>query len=379
MQNEDSPGGAEKEVKIISAINNTMGPSEMPSFLDKVKNAFVMIKKEGFGPFLHKINRMIYHSRKNLVRKIFYPNSGQKLREEAKKNFLHGKKLPTLSIVVTALGINDMTKLCLSKLVSNKMGDVEIVLMAGGDTIVELKDLDLPSGATNVKIVKDTEVYPAFKFWMENTTGDIMLFIHNDVMIDEYGFDVLLRYVFQKDQNLGMVGFVGSDELNEKGGRGWGTTSNFLGKTYSYNNKTWEGTPASLHGMQYDGLTPAVMVDGCSMAIRRNVWNKLGYHPAESIYYFYDRLMCCRILEVGYRIGTLGVACDHIANQTASKEIKYHEKVHRLFEKLYGNENVPTVKDSTGNINWDMSLHAEVKRRFLKEWRDDKHIIPIQI
>ncbi len=357
----------------ITAINSPIDFAEKPTFISKSKNAIKMLYKDGFGSFSHKIKRRIYHHKQFLMRRLFHPNEGQLLRETAKKHFSGGNKLPTLSIVVTALKLNELVKLCLSKLTTNQIGEIEIVLMNGGDTPIEMSEM--PNNLKNVKIVQDTEVYPAFKFWMENTTGDIMLFIHDDLIINEKGFDLLLRYAFEKDPKLGLVGFVGSDELNEKGSRGWGTTSNFMGKTYSYEGKTWVGSKAELWGSRYDALTPAVMIDGCAMAIRRSVWNKLGFHRNQSMYYYYDRLMCCRVLEAGYRIATLGLDCDHISNQTASKQIKYHHKIHMLCEKY----NVPPVTDVTGNVNWDISLHAEAKRRFLREWRDEKHFIPRKI
>ena len=356
-----------------TAINNNL-PEHMPSFAEKTKNAWEMLTGQGFGPFWHKINRLLVHKKQAFIRQLFHPNSGQKLREAAKKHLKDGKKLPTLSVIIPILGMNDMTKLCLSKFISNQVEKIEIVFMNAGENF-SLESLDLPKKSINIKIVQDLEPYPAFKFWMENTTGDIMLFMHNDIMIDEYGFDITLRYVFEKNKKLGLVGFIGSDEISGTGSRLWGTTSNFLGKTYNFNGKSWSGTPAFIHGYQYDGLTPAVFIDGCTMALKRSVWNKIGYHVNQSIYYFYDRWVCCQVLEAGYKIATLGIACDHISNQTASKEIKYHKNIHMLCEK-YG---ISPIKDVNDNVNWDITLHAEAKRRFINEWRDEKHFIPRKI
>ena len=201
-----------------------------------------------------------------------------------------------------------------------------------------------------------------------------MMFIHSDLIIDEYGFDVLLREVFAQNPKIGLVGFVGSDEMTAEGGRGLGTTSNFGGKTYTYKNKSWKGSPALFWGRRFDGLTNAVVIDGCSMAVRRTLWEKIKGHPNHSIIYNYDKLISLQTLEAGYKVAVLGVLCDHISNQTASNEKRYHSISQGVCEK----NNVPTVTDRTGNINWDMSIHAEAKRRLLKEWRDEKHFIPRQ-
>jgi hypothetical protein len=267
-----------------------------------------------------------------------------------------------------------MSKMCLSRLIENTMGELEIVVMDGGGDF-KINPGDLPNKPANIKIIHDKEAFPAWKYWMEQTTGDIMVFMHNDIMIDDYGFDVLLRYIYEQDPKLGLLGFVGSDEMNAEGSRGWGTTSNFLGKTYSYNGKTWSGLHADTLGECFDGLTQSIMIDGCVMGMRRSAWNKLGYHKDQSMYHYYDRLMSCRFLEAGYTVATIGVGCDHISNQTAALEIKWHKNVEALGQK----HNIPILKDSTGKVNWDISIHEETKRRFLEEWRDQKHFIPLVI
>jgi hypothetical protein len=255
------------------------------------------------------------------------------------------------------------------------LGEIEIVIMDGkGD--FEIKEDELPNDRSiNIRIMRDTEAYPAFKFWMENTKGEIMIFIHNDIIIEDHGFDITLRYSFHKYPLLGVVGFLGSDEMNERGSRHWGTISNFLGNTYTFKGNAWKGKGAFSYGRRFDGLSPAVVVDGSSMAFRREGWNKLKEKTLPIPYYDYDRIMSCRYLEAGYRVAMLGIACDHISNMTAANEIKWHDNVKDIGTK----NNIPTVADKTGKTNWDMSLHAESKRLFLKEWRDEKHFIPRRV
>ena len=369
----DNQKSFSKEALPIS-FNKTVN-IEKPTLVMKARNAWEMIFKEGFRAFLYKIRRLLYYKGRALLRRIFNSQAGEKLREEAYKYYLAERKLPKLSVIVTVLGQHELSKLCLSKLVSSSIGKMEIVVMDGGGDFVIAKG-DLPDKPINIKVVTDKGGYPNFKFWMENTTGDILLFIHNDIMIEENGFDVLLRYIFEKDNRLGMVGFVGSDEMAENGSRLWGTTSNFLGKTYSYKDESWTGTPASLHGQRYDGLTQCVVIDGCVMALRRSAWENLkepNYPPL--LYYHYDRIMSCRMLEAGYTLASIGTACDHLNNMTGGNEKKWHDNVRVICQK----NNIPGIKDETGEINWDISLHAEAKRLFILEWRDEKHFIPRKI
>lgn len=363
------------EKAIPIPFNKTL-PIEKLTFLMKARNAWKMILTQGFNPFIYKVSRIIYHKNQDFMRTLFHPHAGKELREKALKASRNGDKLPTLSIIITVMGQHDLTIFCLNKLISNQAGEIEIVIMDGkGD--FEIKEGELPRDkSVNLRIVRDTEAYPAFRFWMEQTKGDIMLFMHNDIIIEDFGFDVLIRYTFHKYPQLGIVGFVGSDEMDAKGSRSWGTTSNFLGKTYEFKGNKWSGKGALSVGRQrYDGLSASAAIDGCAMSFGRKGWNTLKEKDLPMPYYDYDRIMCCRYLESGWKVATLGIACDHISNMTAANEMKWHDNVKEIGTKL----NIPTVNDVTGKANWDISLHAESKRRFIKEWRDEKHFIPRKV
>jgi len=365
----------QEENNIPIPFNKTVGYEKL-TFLKKTRNAGKMILDQGFGAFLYKMSRVIIHKKQDIVRKIFYPNAGKELRETAKIHFLDRNPLPTLSIVNTVMGQHDLTKFCINKIIENQIGEIELVIMDGkGD--FEIKDGDLKNDkVVNIKIIRDKESYPAFKFWMEQTTGDIMLFMHNDVIISDHGFDSTLRYVFYKYPKIGVVGFLGSDEIDEKGSRLWGATSNWLGNTYEFNGKTWKGFGASnVSRQQWDGLSASVVIDGCAMAMRRSGWIPLKEKLMPVPYYDYDRIVCLRYQEMGWRVATLGLAMDHISNMTGANELKWHENV-----KNFGqNMKIETISDTTGKTNWDLSLHAASKRLFLKEWRDEKKMIPKRV
>ena len=341
---------------------------KLQTVMTKIKNAFKLIRTDGFGAFWHKTKRLVFHKHRALSRKLFHPKAGLELREEAKKYFAQKSEMFKLSIVIPVLGQHDITRFCLNKIIENKVGEIEIIVIDNGGDF-EIKD---DSKLGHLKILKPSAenigVYPTFKLGMENTKGDVVLFIHSDLIIDERGFDLLLTYVFASDKEVGLVGFIGSDEINENGGRSSGTTSNFLGKTYKYKDRVWTGTPASMWGERYDGLTSAVVLDGCSMALRRSAWNEIGYRENRPLNHYYDRLISLQVLEAKYKVKVLGIACDHISGQTAMNEKKYFNTA-----QIWCTENnIAPIKNHLGNIDWDMSMHEEAKRLFLKEWKDEK-------
>ena len=348
-----------------------------PSLGTRIKNAYTMLEVQGLGPFLYKIRRLAYRKVTNLARKI-YPYAGKRLRERAME-YTETKGFPfKLSIVISMLGQHDMTQFCLNKVIEHHKEDLEILIVDnGGDFTPEIPSKS--GGPFTLRVIippgGNLGVYPVYKFGMENTTGDIVLFIHNDLMIDEDGFDIFVKYLFATKDKLGLLGFVGSDEINEHGGKGYGTTSNFEAKTYTYKDKSWTGGDALIYGSRYDGFTNAVILDGLAMAFRRKAYEKIDYRPKFPPNHFHDRLVPCQILEAGYTVGVLGIACDHMDAQTRTNEKKYQSIVQGWCEK----NNTQKFMDDSGNVSWEYTIHFEAQRQFLKEWRDQKHFIPRKV
>ncbi len=346
----------------------------------KIQNAYRMLRKQGFSPLLYKTYRFIYHKTQNLIRKIgLYvgKNPGKELREAAKE---YGHKKThhlTFSIIIPVLGQHDLAQFCINKIVKHHSEPIEIVVIDnGGDFRPETSHLPAD---IKVKVICPPEgnisVYPCFDVGMKNTEGDIILFIHSDIVVDEDNFDVLLKYLFARDPKLGVVGFVGSDEINKTGGRGWGTTSNFAARTYRYKDKKWTGTDAKVHGERFDGLTEAILLDGCAIAFPRKVWNEIGYRPNFPINHYYDRLICLQAIEKGYTVAVLGLACEHLSGQTSTDEKIYADSAKKWCQE----HNIPPVMDTNGNISWNMSIWTAAREATLKEWKDDKHFIPRRI
>jgi hypothetical protein len=72
-----------------------------------------------------------------------------------------------------------------------------------------------------------------------------------------------------------------------------------------------------MHGRWLTGLERAV-VDGCPMAFRRGVLGAVEPLPGFPPHDFYDWLLSCQVEELGYDVGVLGIACDHISSNAAA-------------------------------------------------------------
>lgn len=248
--------------------------------------------------------------------------------------------------------------------------------------------IDLP----NVSVLRLNETigtYPLYHFVLENTQSDILAFFHSDFFITDKTWHRQVESLFKSTPNLGILGFIGSNEMDQFGGRGMGTCSNFQGGDYG----EWKGSEAKIHGQSIPNqFRSAVNLDGCSMIFRRECLASLPFKEDFPPMHHYDRLFCCQALENNWKIGVLGIACDHISGRTMGEE-KYNKlcidwanthlgitKPEEWMDKNFNWLNDSDNPSRNNKVNdWNSVIYFEAEKQFLKEWRKDKKFIPRRI
>ena len=132
---------------------------------------------------------------------------------------------------------------------------------------------------------------------------EVVALAHNDLLYYEPGWDVRVEAAFRADPRLGMVGFAGAAALNRQGER-IVTMTNFRG--------THGHAAAENIGIRIDDLRPSAAVDGLFMAFRCAALPGLTLHVDLPPAHWYDFIWGAEVIEAGWRLGTLGVDCDHI-------------------------------------------------------------------
>lgn len=213
----------------------------------------------------------------------------------------------------------------------------------------------------------------------EYPDAEVVAFFHCDFMVREPGWDEMVLFAFAADPKLGLVGFLGSNQIDGAGGRGLGTTSSFMGAEY----KTGWASKAEIHGKRSRGLEAAAVLDHCSMIFRRSLLEKLP--SAVDIHtpgHFYDRILSCEVLSRGFRIATFGLDVDHfsggigLAKARVSPDIAEPGVLNRdkLYKRWLTEHNLPYNEE-----NPDTAMYVEGERRYLSKWRDETHFIPLTV
>lgn len=277
-----------------------------------------------------------------------------------------------LSVIFPVLNQHDLARavIAVTKGAMSKDSDAEIVVLDNGS--------DVPFEMEGVRVIrsdKNLGVYPTFWWGLNEAKGDILAFFHSDFLVGGTDWDLDVIKAFEARPKLGLLGCIGSNEIDSAGGRGLGTASNFQGGTISdqhgESQKTWTGSPAEPHGRRLYDFMDAAVVDGCAMIFRREALAAIKQRPDFPPHHFYDRLLSCETAEAGYTIGVLGLACDHISGQTVNQEPSY-----AVMAQVWANEHGIEKGDAH---NWDTVIYAEAERQWLKEYRDEKHFIPRKV
>lgn len=268
---------------------------------------------------------------------------------------------------------HDITELAIDNALQNlsNLTNVELIILDNGsDTPFKYRiKSNYLFSITTIRYEKSIGVYPTFWEGLKHATGDVLAFFHTDTIISEKGWNLRVLEAFKTDEKLGLIGFIGSTEIDGAGGRGLGTASNFQGKSYLHNGKTWIGSSAEVHGRRITGLEQGCVVDGCVMIFRRSVLEQIPQRLDFPPHHFYDRLLSTEVLERGYHVATLGIAFDHMSGQTVNQEHNYSVMAEDWC-RTHGVGRLPT------DHNWDTVIYKTAEHYWLTEYRDRKHFIP---
>lgn len=239
----------------------------------------------------------------------------------------------------------------------------------------------------------NTGNYPMFDQARGHARGDVVAFFHSDVFVWQKGWDEQVLAQFEGQPQLGLMGFIGSTELDNWGGRGMGTISNMQGRAVKKaDGGEWRGSAGAIHGKVSSGMTiDGSVVDGCVMIFRRSVLEQLPMREDYPPHHFYDRLMSAQVIELGFKIGILGIEFDHVSGQVANTQSKWQATSAEWFKLKHGIDTPQQWAEkfddwvkrgnspSKGKVpdQWDYCAYLEAERLFLQEYRDQKHLVPI--
>jgi len=185
--------------------------------------------------------------------------------------------------------------------------------------------------------------------------SEILMLIHNDVQILQYGWDAEVLQLFAHDPKLGLASFFGCPGVMANGGRG-GVTP---GRGDGWSNMS----DAERHGVRINEKRPIAVPDSFAMILRREMLQKGGgldlrFAPD----HVYDRALGLQSLALGYHNMVLPVPCNHLSMRTRATP-QYEQWLSRTLGTP-NDEKVCRGKDTLFHKIWGPCLPLYVNEDF---------------
>lgn len=227
-----------------------------------------------------------------------------------------------LAVIVYSVNNIEWTALTLKHLKETIDPELtDIMVVDNGSTEEYIHSLDLDGISRVIRYPINIGGNAVFHRWMIDgwfvgmDMPEFMAFFHCDLMVHAPGWDKRVIEAFIADPKLNLIGFAGSNEIDELGGRGGGTMLNYRGAFYEGYG---QASPAEAHGRRMTELEPAAVLDHMSMIFRRTELEQLTPQEGNfAPFHFYDRILSCEVLQRRGHIAVMGVDCDHFSGGTA--------------------------------------------------------------
>jgi GT2 family glycosyltransferase len=202
-----------------------------------------------------------------------------------------------VSIVILNWNGKDVIFECLKSLEKLDYPNYEIVVVDNGSTDGSCELLE--KGYPDIKLVKNREnlgVAQGINIGVKHSTGEYVLLLNNDTIVDESLLKELLK-VLERGDDVGVVGpkiyyFDDPQRIWAAGG----------GKI------NWRTGDVRLSGGdeidkgQYESVTELDYVSGCALLTRKDLFCKIGYMDESFFAYFEETDWCVRASNEGYRL-----------------------------------------------------------------------------
>lgn len=243
-----------------------------------------------------------------------------------------------LSVVIPVWNQLGYSRICVDYLLKNTVSPYELVIVDNGSDDGTFKYFSELSSKCEVAYIKNnTNLGPikALNQGIKKASCEIVVTMHNDLIIFEPGWNEKLAGLIERDEKIGLVGLAGRKVVDKRGV----VDENSL-----------------VHNLKNEDLNPCMkdishevaVLDGVFMAARKRVFEEIGFFDeVYGLMHFYDMDISMKSLAAGYSNMIVNIEALHIYNGGVTRKTK-------SYKALVGN---------------DSKLLDANSRLFFKKWR----------
>lgn len=257
-----------------------------------------------------------------------------------------------LSIVIPIMNQHQLTVDCLKLIEKNAIDIDELIIIDNSDSdFIAFKPLqEIDSRLLNrLRIVRNKEnvgVRESLNQGWKNSDGELILFMHNDLMIYEKGFDFKIKEAF-KNEEVGALGAFGAKGLGLRNIYLDHYEMNQLARIGNISNARMDKQVHGFRNLRNEFENVAVF-DGMFMCVRRKLLDKInGFDPITETFHNYDNLICIKSIKNGYENIVISLDVSHLGGQTTVAE-NWSEKFGKTKQEVHEDAHPPLYEYGRG-------------------------------
>ena len=188
--------------------------------------------------------------------------------------------------------------------------------------------------------LRNKTIFQAYNDGVSKSSGDILVFMHDDVIFRSNNWGGVCMEHFQKDEKLGVIGIYGGHYLSKYVSHVG--DSGFDSKNY------YQWINGNLHHyfscssvFDKNGEIECVAVDGIFIAMRREVAKLVAFDETYKGFHLYDMDICMQTWNVGYEVKVVNdIIIEHKNTPNINKTFLDNNW---LFYKKW-EKNIPMIK-----------------------------------
>lgn len=242
-------------------------------------------------------------------------------------------KTDAIDVIIPVLDRQNETIQTLNSLFENN-DNINVIIVDNGSD-----NYDYVKGYSNIKLVKNKTnigVIKAINKGLKLAKSKYVVVMHNDVIVNTYGWISKAVKFMEANKDVGMVGMAGWTELNSHGNY---LTKNLITAIDKYNQKP-------------KGFAEVAALDGCCNVIRK----EFNYDIDYGLMHFYDLDISMKYKAAGYKLFVMNASVIHLAENrsistitndkyksiTNKDDVSYYRERNDIFIKKWGSK-LPTT------------------------------------
>jgi len=163
-----------------------------------------------------------------------------------------------------------------------------------------------------------------YKKGLEEATNDIVVFCHDDIIIETKQIAKKITKLFDKNSEFGVIGVAGTKYLSESG-RWWDNKKKMYGKVkHTHQGKSWL---SSYSGDLGNNLEEVVIVDGLFFVVHKDRIQE-DFDLDVTGFHFYDVDFCFRNFLKGVKVGvTTMIRVNHMSIGETNNQWEENRKI----------------------------------------------------